>query len=57
MEYDRGDSFPFDFQISVIPFDSLWKCKLSPQSYSIRFERKWESIFVSEIPKPTGRQK
>ena len=47
MEYDGGDSFPFDFESTGILFDwnSIWK--LSPQSYSIKFERKWKSIYLS----------
>ena len=30
MGYDRGDSFPFDFEPNGIPFDSKSKGKLSP---------------------------
>ena len=39
MEYDRGDSFPFDFEPNGIQFDSESKGKLSSRSYSINFER------------------
>ena len=36
MGYDRGDSFPFDFEPNEIPFGLKFKGKLfSPQSYSI----------------------
>ena len=38
--YDRGDSFPFDFQPNAIPFSWKSKGKLSPRSYPIQFERK-----------------
>ena len=47
MEYDRGDSFPFDFESNGIPCGLELKGKLSPQSYSVQFERKWKSIFLS----------
>ena len=40
MGYDRGDSFPFDFEPNGIPFDSKSKGKLSPRSYPIQYERK-----------------
>ena len=42
MGYDRGDSFPLDFEPNGIPFGSL-----SPQSYPIHYERKWKYSFVS----------
>ena len=45
MGYDRGDSFPFDFEPNGIPFGSKWKGKLSPRSYPIQFERKYKSSF------------
>ena len=48
IEYDSGDSFPFDFETKIIPLGSKSKVKLSPRSYSIQFERKWKSIFLSE---------
>ena len=38
MGYDRGDSFPFDFEPNRIPFGSNSKGKLSPRSYAIQFE-------------------
>ena len=50
MEYDRGDSFPFDFEPNGILFDSKSKGKLSPRSYPIQFERKWKYGFLS-LPK------
>ena len=31
MGYDRGDSFPFDFEPDGIPFDSKSKGNLSPR--------------------------
>ena len=31
MEYDRGDIFPFDFELKEIPFGLKWKGKLSPK--------------------------
>ena len=52
MGYDRGDSFPFDFEPNGIPFDSKLKGKLSPRSYPIQCERKWNTSFLSvEFPK------
>ena len=48
MGYDRGDSFPFDFEQNGIPFGSKSKGKLSPQPYPIRFERKYS--FLSAPP-------
>ena len=38
---------PLDFEPNGIPFGSKSKGKLSPRSYSIRFERKWKHSFVS----------
>ena len=32
MGYDRGDSFPFDFEPNGDPFGSKFKRKLSPRS-------------------------
>ena len=40
MGYDRGDSFPSDFEPNANPFGSKSKGKLSPRSYPIHFERK-----------------
>ena len=45
MGYDRGDTFPFDFEINGIPFDSKSKGKLSPRSYPIQSEIKWKYSF------------
>ena len=42
MGYDRGDSFPFDSEPNESPFGSKSEGKLSPQSYPIQRERKWE---------------
>ena len=47
MGYDRGDSFPSDFEPNRIPFGSKLKGKLSPRSYSIQFEKKWKYNFLS----------
>ena len=47
MGYDRGDSFPFDFQPNGVPFHSKSKGKLSPRSYHIQFDRKWNTSFLS----------
>ena len=41
MGYDRGDSFPFDFEPKGNQFGSKSKGKMSPRSYPIEFERKW----------------
>merc|ERR1719452_59469 len=44
MGYNRGDSFPFDFN----QMESIWfrksKGKLSPRSYPIQCERKWKQF-------------
>ena len=45
MEYERGDSFLFDFEPDGIYFGSISKEKLSSRSYSIEFERKWIIFF------------
>ena len=47
MGYDRGDSFPFDFELNGIPFGSKSKGKLSLRSYPIQCERKWIHSFLS----------
>ena len=47
MGYDRGDSFPFDFESNGFPFGSKSKGKLSPRSYPIQCERKWKCSFLS----------
>ena len=47
MGYDRGDSFPFDFEPIGIPFGLKSKGKLSPRSYPIQCERKWKYSFLS----------
>ena len=46
MGYDRGDSFPFDFEPNGIPFGSNRKENLSPRSYPIKYERKWQYSFL-----------
>ena len=47
MGYDRGDSFPSDYEPNEIPFGLKSKGKLSPRSYPIQFERKWKYSFLS----------
>ena len=49
MGYDRGDSFPFDFEPNGIPFRSKSRRKLSPRSYPIDCERKWKRSFLSAM--------
>ena len=45
MGYDRGDSFPFDFELNEISFGSKLKGQLSRRSCPIQFERKWKYSF------------
>ena len=47
MGYDRGDSFPFDFEPNGLSFGLKSKGKLSPRSYPIQRERKWKYSFLS----------
>ena len=47
MGSDCGDSFPFEFEPNGIPFGSKLKGKLSPRSYPIQCERKWNTSFLS----------
>ena len=47
MGYDRGDSFPLDFEPNGIPFGSISKGKPSPRSYPIQFVKKWKSSYFS----------
>ena len=47
MAYNRGDSFPFDFEPNRIPFGSKSREKLSIRSYPIQSERKWKCSFHS----------
>ena len=51
MGYDRGDSFPFDFEPNGISFGSKSKGKLSPRSYPNKFERKWKYSFLRRMIK------
>ena len=46
MGYDRGDSFPFDFEPNGIPFGSKSIGKLSPRSYPIQCERNRKYSFL-----------
>ena len=52
MEYDHGDSFPFDFESKGNTFGSKLKGKLLPRSYPIQFERKWNTSFLSVLSTP-----
>ena len=48
MGYDRGDSFPFDFEPNGFPFGSKSKWKtVKPRSHPIQCERKWKYSFLS----------
>ena len=47
MGYDRGDSFPFNYEPNGIPFGSKSKGELSPRSYPIQYERKRKYSFLS----------
>ena len=49
MGYDRGDSFPFDFEPNGFPFGLKSKGKLSPWSYPIQFERIWKYSLISVV--------
>ena len=49
MAYDRGDSFPLDFEPNGIPFGSKSIEKLSPRLYLIQCERKWKFNFLSAV--------
>ena len=55
MGYDRGDSFPFDFEPNGIPIGSKSNGKLSPRSYPIQCERKWKYSFLIVMRLPLGR--
>ena len=59
MEYDRGDSFPFDFEPNEIPFGLKFKGILSPRSYSIQCERKRKYSFLSvkRLPRQEKRHR
>ena len=47
MGYDRGDSFPFDFEANENLFGLKSKGQLSPRSYPIQCERKCKHSFLS----------
>ena len=47
MGYDRGERLPLDFEPNGIPFGSKSMGNLSPRSYPIQFERKWNKSFLS----------
>ena len=49
MGYDRGDSFPFDFEPKSFPFGTKSNGKLSPRLYPIQFENKWKYCFLSAV--------
>ena len=42
-----GDSFPLEFELNEFQFGSESKGKLSPRSYPIQSERKWNTSFLS----------
>ena len=46
MGYDRGDSFPFDFEPNGNTFGSKSNGKLSPRLYPSQCERKWKHSFL-----------
>ena len=56
MGYDRGDSFPVDFEPNGIPFGSKSKGKLSSRSYPIECERKWKHCFLSVVDSGASSQ-
>ena len=49
MGYDRGDSFPIDFEPNGFSFGSESKGKLSPWSYPFQCERNWKYSFLSVL--------
>ena len=49
MGYDRGDSFPFDFEPNGILFGLKSKGKLSPRSYPIQCEKNWIYSFLTSL--------
>ena len=55
MQYERSDSFAFDFEPNGNPFGSKSKAKPSyircDGSHSTQFEMKWKSIFPNDWPK------
>ena len=55
MGYDRGDSFPLDFEPNVIPFGSKSKGKLSPRTDPIQIENKWDASFLSVVKVGRGK--
>ena len=46
MEYDRVDSYTFDFEPIGNAFGSKSKGKLPPASYAIQFERRNANTFL-----------
>ena len=49
MGYDRGDSFPLDFEPNGLTFGSKSKGKLSARSYPIQCEIKWKYNFLNVL--------
>ena len=48
MEYDRGSSFPFDFEPNGFPFfGKNWEENCDPNHIPFQFERKMKAIFMS----------
>ena len=48
MEYDRGDSFPIDFEPNGTPFGSKSKGKLSPRNH-IQFNVKGNGNMIFSV--------
>ena len=42
-------NFPFDFELNGIQFENKSEGKLSPRSYPIQFERKYNTSFHSAV--------
>ena len=47
MGYDRGGSYPSNFEPNGHPFGLKSNGKLSPRSYPMQCERKWKHGFLS----------
>ena len=51
MGYDRGDSFPIEFEKNRFPFGSKSEGKPSPRSYPIQFESNRNIVFSVHAPR------
>ena len=49
MEYDRGKSFPFDFEPNEIPFGPKLKYKLLRRSYTVQSKGKKNLFFQAYV--------